>query len=212
MSLGNKLLNLRKEKGLSQEEVAERLNVSRQTVSKWETDQSTPDFDKILPLCELYGITSDELLTGKKSEPNKKVNVNEYEENNSNVRFRAQYIGVSVILYFVAVAWIMVTIPVFKMNPIVSTAAFLLICGIATYMIIYANMVYKDKKEEEKKEKPRLYSIVENILSLTTVCVYLFISFTTGAWHITWIVWLIYAVIMEIIKLIFCLKGADYEE
>lgn len=212
MSLGNKLLNLRKEKGLSQEEVAERLNVSRQTVSKWETDQSTPDFDKILPLCELYGITSDELLTGKKREPNKKVNANEYEENNSNVRFRAQYIGVSVILYFVAVAWIMVTIPVFKMNPIVSTAAFLLICGIATYMIIYANMVYKDKKEEEKKEKPRLYSIVENILSLTTVCVYLFISFTTGAWHITWIVWLIYAVIMEIIKLIFCLKGADYEE
>ena len=62
MSLGEKLLNLRKEKHLSQEEVADRLNVTRQTVSKWETDQSTPDFDKIMPICELYGITSNELL------------------------------------------------------------------------------------------------------------------------------------------------------
>ena len=45
MDLGNKLLTLRKQKGLSQEEVADNLGVSRQTVSKWETDQSTPDFD-----------------------------------------------------------------------------------------------------------------------------------------------------------------------
>lgn len=58
MSLGQRLIELRKEKKLSQEEVAGKLNVTRQTVSKWETDQSTPDFDKILPLCELYGIST----------------------------------------------------------------------------------------------------------------------------------------------------------
>ena len=68
MNLGERLLNLRKKEHLSQEEVAFKLNVSRQTISKWETDQSTPDFDKIAPLCELYGITADELLTGKKEE------------------------------------------------------------------------------------------------------------------------------------------------
>ena len=50
-NLGEKLLELRKAKNLSQEEVAEKLNVTRQTVSKWETNQSTPDFDKIVPLC-----------------------------------------------------------------------------------------------------------------------------------------------------------------
>ena len=66
MKIEDKLLKLRKEKGFSQEEVAERLSVSRQTISKWETGQSTPDFDKIIPLCELYEISSDELLTGKK--------------------------------------------------------------------------------------------------------------------------------------------------
>lgn len=68
MSIGTKLYELRKKKGLSQEEVADTLNVSRQTVSKWETDQSMPDFDKIVPICELYSITADELLMGIKKE------------------------------------------------------------------------------------------------------------------------------------------------
>ena len=51
MTIGERLLKLRKERNLSQEEFANVLNVSRQTVSKWETDQSTPDFDKIIPIC-----------------------------------------------------------------------------------------------------------------------------------------------------------------
>ena len=71
MSIGGKLYDLRKKKGLSQEEVADKLNVSRQTVSKWETDQSMPDFDKIVPICELYSITTDELLLGSKKEETK---------------------------------------------------------------------------------------------------------------------------------------------
>ena len=68
MDIGKKLFELRKAKNLSQEEVAEKLNVTRQTVSKWETNQSTPDFDKIVPLCELFEIGTEELLTGKKAE------------------------------------------------------------------------------------------------------------------------------------------------
>ena len=49
MNIGEKIFELRKSRNLSQEEVAEKLNVTRQTVSKWETNQSTPDFDKIVP-------------------------------------------------------------------------------------------------------------------------------------------------------------------
>ena len=66
MSLGQRLMKLRKEKHLSQEEVADQLNVTRQSVSKWETDQSTPDFDKILPICELFGITTEKSKVLKK--------------------------------------------------------------------------------------------------------------------------------------------------
>lgn len=54
MNLGEKLFELRKTKNLTQDEVAEKLNVTRQTVSKWETNQSSPDFDKIVPICELF--------------------------------------------------------------------------------------------------------------------------------------------------------------
>jgi len=73
--ISKRLTKYRKAAKLSQEEVADKLGVSRQTVSKWETGQSTPDFDKIAPLCELYNISTDELLRGvvepKKEEPEK---------------------------------------------------------------------------------------------------------------------------------------------
>ena len=67
-NLGEKLFELRKAKNLSQEEVADKLGVTRQSVSKWETNQSTPDFDKIVPLCELFEISTDELLIGKRED------------------------------------------------------------------------------------------------------------------------------------------------
>ena len=66
MNLGEKLIKLRKDKNLSQEEVAEKLGVTRQTISKWETNESTPDLNKIVPICNLYDITTEELLTDKK--------------------------------------------------------------------------------------------------------------------------------------------------
>ena len=68
MNLGERLFELRKAKNLTQDDMAEKLNVTRQTVSKWETNQSTPDFDKIMPLCELFEIGVEELLTGNKPE------------------------------------------------------------------------------------------------------------------------------------------------
>lgn len=62
MSLGNSLFHARKKSGLSQEDVAERLGVSRQTVSKWETDETTPDIRQAKKLSSLYHITLDELV------------------------------------------------------------------------------------------------------------------------------------------------------
>ena len=65
MEFGNKLYELRKEKGLSQEELASQLEVTRQTVSKWELGDSTPDLDKLVLLAELFEISLDELVLGK---------------------------------------------------------------------------------------------------------------------------------------------------
>ena len=65
MEFNNKLYNLRKQKGLSQEELANRLNVSRQTVSKWEVGDSTPDMEKLIAISDLFQISLDELVMDK---------------------------------------------------------------------------------------------------------------------------------------------------
>ncbi len=61
MTLGNSLFNARKRSGLSQEEVAERLGVSRQTISKWETDETLPDICQSQEMAVIYHLSLDEL-------------------------------------------------------------------------------------------------------------------------------------------------------
>ena len=205
MNIGEKLYELRKEKHLSQEEVAEKLDVTRQTISKWETNQSTPDFDKIKPLCELYEISADELLTGVKKEKNNQP------ENKQNIKEkRAKGIALGVLTYFIAVVWIMISIPVLMINPIVGAGVFILICGIATYIIIYTCITNKIEKEE--KEKNLLIKRINNIIEIICFTTYMIVSFTTMAWHITWIIFIICGLLEQIVKLIFELKGETNEE
>jgi transcriptional regulator with XRE-family HTH domain len=65
MDFSKKLYALRKQKGLSQEELANHLEVTRQTVSKWELGDSTPDLEKLVLLAELFEISLDELVLDK---------------------------------------------------------------------------------------------------------------------------------------------------
>ncbi|MBR3705500.1 MAG: helix-turn-helix transcriptional regulator [Firmicutes bacterium] len=68
MILADKIIDLRKKNGWSQEELAEKLNVSRQSVSKWEGAQSIPDLDKILLMSKIFGVTTDYLLKDEMGE------------------------------------------------------------------------------------------------------------------------------------------------
>ncbi len=74
-SIGSFLAELRKEKGITQKELADYLNVSDKTVSHWECDNYSPDISVIPLLAEFFGVTCDELLKGEKKPP-------EYNENN----------------------------------------------------------------------------------------------------------------------------------
>lgn len=62
MNLGNNLFNARKKAGFSQEEVAEKLGISRQTISKWETNETIPNIYESKQLAQLYNLSLDELL------------------------------------------------------------------------------------------------------------------------------------------------------
>ena len=213
-SLGERLLNLRKEKKLSQEELADKLNVTRQTISKWETDQSMPDFDKIVPLCELYGITPNELfieLNGEKTSKNDK-SVIDLEEEKLRTSKKAKGIAFSVVLYFLGVVWTMISIPVMNMNPIVASAIFLLICGIATGIIIYVSIKYKKIITSKEAETDSLRKQISQVVAIIVTIVYLIISFSTMAWHLTWIIWVIFGLFEEILKLIFMLRSYKDEK
>ena len=85
MILAEKITEERKKNGWSQEEMAEKLSVSRQAVSKWESAQSTPDLQKVLRLAEIFGVSTDYLLKDElKSETG--TEILEYAAEESSVR------------------------------------------------------------------------------------------------------------------------------
>ena len=67
MTIGEKLINLRNAAGMSQDALAEALSVSRQSVSKWETDQVQPQIEKVLQICKLFSVSADDLLDDSKT-------------------------------------------------------------------------------------------------------------------------------------------------
>ena len=208
MTIGEKIYNLRKAKNYSQEEVANHLNVSRQTVSKWETDQSTPDFDKIVPLCELFEISTDEFLKGE-------TNISKKDDDGKDKKRNAIIVSVSIFLYFLAIIWIALAESMYIKEEI-TVAGFLFISGIATIMLIYNSLLseknYKETiefaKKTNKKENKLKKSIID-ALGIIFCIVYLAVSFITMAWHITWIIWLIYAFVIKIVDLLFMLGGKN---
>lgn len=76
MIFKEKLLELRKQKGWSQEELGNNLDVSRQTISKWESGQSTPEMEKLVKISEIFEISLDELIIGIKNEVKDSVEEN----------------------------------------------------------------------------------------------------------------------------------------
>lgn len=77
---GEFILELRKEKGLTQKELAEKLYISDKAVSKWERGLSMPDIALLMPLSQTFGVTTTELLSGKRIEKDKSLTVGEVEE------------------------------------------------------------------------------------------------------------------------------------
>ena len=78
MKIGEKIIHLRTMAGMSQEQLAEKIEVSRQSISKWEMDQALPQIDKVLQLCEIFNVSTDELLHDKIELTQNKTRGNKY--------------------------------------------------------------------------------------------------------------------------------------
>ena len=199
MTIGDRLLKLRKERNLSQEDLANELDVSRQTISKWETNQSIPDFDKIVPICNYFGITTDELLTGTK----------DIVEANTD-SFKSKYarnIAIAVAMYILSIVLLIVWAEGFKQE-VVGISLFFISIAIATGLLVYNGIYYKKESKEEPSDKQKtILKQITGIVGIIGLIVYLIVSFTTGAWHITWIIFIIVGLVNKVIELLLYLKN-----
>jgi len=228
MNIGERILKLRKEKGLSQEDVANIIGVSRQTISKWETGESNPDFDKILPLCDLYNISTDELIRGENKfnvEKFKEIETSELKEENDEEfkkeiisykpikRFEPLVVSISVFLYFISVVWIIMIESLDVISDEMMVSIFLVIVAIPTCILTYYYMSVGNKKRCLKEQAKlnennielktvRKYKEIDDILALLFTIIFLYVSFVTGGWYITWILWLVYSLVIKIVHLI----------
>ena len=86
IEIANRLVKLRKEHNLSQEDLANKLGISRQAVSKWERAEASPDTDNLITLAKLYNVSLDELLYSEDDENDQNLNQN-YEDENVRIIF-----------------------------------------------------------------------------------------------------------------------------
>lgn len=242
MTLGERLFQYRNNINLSQEKLAEKIGVTRQTISKWETNQSTPDFDKIEPLCKVFGITTDELIKGERVTNQEETKQNQDNYNEKRNKRKAIILSISIFLYCIATFSLPYMVEVLKYEDAHAVMVWATLCTIATVMIVYFFVAYPEKKspkvvntketmketnntieeinnsennasnEKINKEENKTESLVIEIIATLFLVIYLLVSFITMAWHITWILWVVFAVVELIVKLIFSMKGEKNEK
>ena len=219
MKLEEKIMTLRKKQGWSQEELAFRLDVSRQAVSKWEMGSSIPDLDKIIKMSEIFGVTTDYLLKDDAQEETPNTG-NTYSKNKANFDKESDEDGDDEYdeegdeekdkKWTVKITRKSGKEAVF--NSLFSCIILAVYLGVSLWtgrwditwiiwllygpMEVIVRTIFAKKKESElspeKKEKlKKILRIYEEIYWPVIVAVYLGVSILTKRWGITWIIWII---------------------
>ena len=216
MTIGEKIQNLRKQRGMSQEQLAEALGVSRQAVSKWEAGQSVPDIDKIISICDYFGVTTDYILRNAETTQSQhevaqnayNMSEKELDENIKKKQRSALLLAIAIVLYILCV------VPVIIIENDVGTVLMFVMVAVATGIIVYRSTLNQKNKDDEEKEKkgknenPTLKA-VKSCVWAVAVLVYFAISFWSSAWYITWLVFPITGAITDALEACFDLKDGD---
>ena len=142
MELGNKIKYYRNEKELSQEELAERVYVSRQTISNWENNKSYPDINSIVLLSEIFEISIDNLIKGD-------VELMKKEINSEEVKKLKFYATMMVILMLVATILLM---PMLKFIGLYGFIPYFVLVACAMFFAIKVDKIKKDNDIQTYKE------------------------------------------------------------
>lgn len=216
MTIGEKIQNLRKQRGMSQEQLAEALGVSRQAVSKWEAGQSVPDIDKIISICDYFGVTTDYILRNAETTQSQhevaqnayNMSEKELDENIKKKQRSALLLAIAIVLYILCV------VPVIIIENDVGTVLMFVMVAVATGIIVYRSTLNQKNKDDEEKEKKRknenpTLKAVKSCVWAVAVLVYFVISFWSSAWYITWLVFPITGAITDALEACFDLKDGD---
>jgi transcriptional regulator with XRE-family HTH domain len=203
MSTGEKIYELRKKKNMSQEELAQVLNVSRQTISKWETGESNPDFDKIVPLCNFFEISTDEFLRG--SNPILEEKIESVSKKNKALTF-----SMCIVIFIVMCILDVVFESMGVHDSILAIISLASMGSIAVILVYYfLSKPFEEINKKESKNRKR-NNLINSIINLIIILVYLINSFIAG-WEYTWIILIAGLLIKKIIFLIILLKSERNE-
>ncbi len=143
MSLGENLQFLRKKDNITQEQLAEKLDVSRQSISKWESDTTYPEMDKLMQLCQMFHCSMDDLL--QKDISALYVEDNAQYDKHMNLFSKMTALGVGLILFGVSVMLFLEGIDVGgSINDEICTMAFFIFLIIAVAILIIAGLQHTD--------------------------------------------------------------------
>lgn len=207
-TFGEFLYTLRKEKGMTQAELAQALNVTNKAVSKWETGEAMPETAQLLPIAQIFGVTVDELLKGERREDadgngyeNEDIGETIHDEIKNHLFTRGKddedaqkslaekicgavcaaimLIGITVYLFLGALKELWT--PYWLIIPLCALS-----CGIIGIISDMCNPA-KRRKREERGENAYAGGIC-GIAVLASVAAYLLSAALTGLWHPLWII------------------------
>ena len=199
MSIGEKIYSLRKSKNMSQEDLANVLNVSRQTVSKWETGESNPDIEKIVPLCDFFDISTDELLKGSNSYLEREIVL-------EKKRNKALTMSLCIVIFVVMMIIMMIFDEIGVSDSLMATIILIGLGSISIILVYYFTAQPVNNRKIKLGMNLEKRKLINSIVNMLTV-----ISFLFQAWAVSWIILIIGALIKRIIELVDILRREENE-
>ena len=185
IKLANRLVELRKANGLSQEALAEKLGLSRQSISKWERAEASPDTDNLIALAEIYGLTLDQLLGNSeiKEEPKSVEEPSESEKKELTEKQKKgkQKLIKTPLLFLAAVA--IYAGGGIVLGPLWWAIAWTIFLCVFGYALSGAALYF-----ENKKPLAILFSTLAG--TLLAICLYIVFGIVFGLWAVAWIIFL----------------------
>lgn len=148
MELGNHIKHYRNEKGLSQEELAERVYVTRQTISNWENNKNYPDINSIVLLSEIFEISIDNLIKGDLEKMKKEINSEEVKKLNFY----------SLMMAILMIAAIISLVPLIKF---IGVYAFIVYFALLACALVFALKIEKIKKNNDIQTYKEILAFTE---------------------------------------------------